>query len=242
MTSTRSYLITGGTSGIGEAVARHLSTAGHKVWVIGTRVETVNAAITGGFAVGGSVADVSDAAEVERAFVDAVAAMGGLDGVFLNAGVDGEGKPAEQLDPATFARVLSVNTVGVLVTAQAAFRHLDRPGTIVVNSSANALRPESHFADYNASKAAAASIGATLALEWSGQGLSITTICPGYFPSRMTAPFLNDPETAKKLLAGIPSGRFGEASDIGALVEFLLGPHSSYLTGSTISIDGGRVI
>ena len=240
MNVLRNYLITGGTSGIGETVARHLAGLGHAVWVTGTTADGVARAIHERFATGGSVADVTLAEMVEFAFAEARVGLGSLHGVFLNAGIDGEAKPAAELDANNFARVLAVNTVGVLTSAQAAYRHLERPGQIVVNASVNALRPEALFADYNASKAATLSIAKSLALEWSAEGLGVVAICPGYFDSRMTAPYLSDPAIAAELLQGIPAQRFGTPNDIGSLLEFLLGPNASYLTGSTISIDGGR--
>jgi NAD(P)-dependent dehydrogenase (short-subunit alcohol dehydrogenase family) len=240
--ASRRYLVTGGTSGIGAMVAVHLTAAGHRVWVVGTRDDTVQAAIDRGDAVGGSVADAADPDGMDRAFTTASALLGGLDGVFLNAGVDGEDRPASELSLDVFAEVLRVNTIGVLCGAQLAHRHLGRPGRIVINASVNALRPEAGFADYNASKAAAVSLARSLALEWAPNDLSVVAVCPGYFPSRMTAPYLDDPHTAAELRAGIPAGRFGREDDIGALLEFLLGPSSGYLTGSVISVDGGRSI
>ena len=240
MNASRNYLITGGTSGIGETVARHLTGHGHTVWVTGTTADGVARAIHEQFATGGSVADVTVAETVEFAFAQACTELGSLHGAFLNAGIDGEAKPAAELDANNFARVLAVNTVGVLTSAQAAHRHLERPGQIVVNASVNALRPEALFADYNASKAATLSIAKSLALEWSAKGLGVVAICPGYFESRMTAPYLSDPAVVAELLHGVPARRFGVPNDIGSLLEFLLGPNASYLTGSTISLDGGR--
>ncbi|WP_199255061.1 SDR family NAD(P)-dependent oxidoreductase [Mycolicibacterium mengxianglii] len=238
MTTPRRYLITGGTSGIGDMCARHLTAEGHHVWVTGTREQSVAAAVDRGVAVGGSVCEAADADSVNQAFDDAVAALDGLDGVFLNAGIDGEGKPAEQLDPATFRRVLDVNVVGILNGAQAAHRTLDRPGAIVVNASVNAVRPETHFADYNASKAAAAALASTLAMEWSAEGLAVTCVCPGYFRSNMTAQYLDDPQIRRELLARIPAGRFGEAADIGTTVAFLLSNQAPFLTGALIPVAG----
>ncbi|MWV48544.1 SDR family oxidoreductase [Rathayibacter sp. VKM Ac-2803] len=239
---SRRYLITGGTSGIGSAVARHLTASGHRVWITGTSERTLGAALGDGVALGGSVVDVTDRDAVDAAFAAAVDELDGLDGVFSNAGVDGEGKPAEQLDPDLFRRVLDVNVVGGLHVAQAAHRTLTRPGSLVINASVNAVRPEAHFADYNASKAAALSLARSLALEWSAEGLSVTAVCPGYFPSRMTAPYLGDPQIAQELLELIPANRFGREREIGALLEFLLGPDAGYLTGSAITVDGGRSI
>ncbi|MFC6356352.1 SDR family NAD(P)-dependent oxidoreductase [Luethyella okanaganae] len=239
---SRRYLITGGTSGIGGAVASHLTAAGHDVLVTGTSAASVDAALAAGIARLGAIADVADVAAVDAAFAQATTAFGGLDGVFANAGIDGEGKPAQDLDPAFFRRVLEVNTVGALIVAQAAYRTLERPGAIVINASVNAMRPEAHFADYNASKSAALALAKTLALEWSAEGLSIIGLCPGYFPSKMTNEWLTDPVTSRELLALIPAARFGRPEEISALVEFLLGPQASFLTGATITIDGGRNI
>ncbi|MGW4099155.1 MULTISPECIES: SDR family NAD(P)-dependent oxidoreductase [unclassified Mycobacterium] len=241
MTTPRRYLITGGTSGIGDMCAQYLSAEGHQVWVTGTSEQSVAAALGRG-AAGGSICDAADAAAVHQTFDDAATAFGGLDGVFLNAGIDGEGKPAEQLDPATFRRVLDVNVLGILHGAQAAHRVLTRPGAIVVNASVNAMRPEAHFADYNASKAAAAALASTLAQEWSTDGLCVTCVCPGYFRTNMTAQYLDDPQVRAELLARIPAGRFGEAADIGATVAFLLANQAPFLSGATIPIAGASNI
>lgn len=235
---TRRYLVTGGTSGIGRAVARYLTDRGDSVWITGTREATLAPALDDGVAAGGTVCDIAGTESVDEAFGAARDGLGGLDGAFVNAGIDGEGEPADRLDPARFGRVLDVNVVGSLRCAQAAYRVLERPGSIVLNASVNALRPERNFADYNASKAATVSLATSLALDWSGDDLCVTAVCPGYFPSRMTAPYLDDPAARAELLATIPVGRFGEPREIGATVAFLLSGAAPFLTGSVIAVAG----
>lgn len=178
--------------------------------------------------------------QIREAFRETVAALGGLDGVFANAGIDGQGLSADELDPEITAKVLQVNAVGQRVTLQEAHKHLQRPGIAVVNASVNALRPEKHFADYNASKAAALSIAQTCAIDWGDQNLSVMAICPGYIPSRMTNAFLDDPEVGPELLADIPSGRFGRLDEVASLVSYLLSGEAMYLNGSAVPTAGGR--
>lgn len=119
---------------------------------------------------------------------------------------------------------------------------LHRPGTIVFNASANALRPEARFADYNASKAAVASLAKTMALELSAEGVSVMAVCPGYFPSSMTAASMADPMIREELLARIPARRFGDLSEIAQLVSFLFSPAAAFMTGSLITIDGATTV
>lgn len=237
----RRVLITGGTSGIGKAVAERLSRTSD-VWIVGTRRETVDAALAELPGVLGSVCDVTDAAACRTAAAGAVGAFGGLDAVFINAGIDGQGVPARDIALPGFAKVLAVNVVGALAMAQAVLPVLSRPGTLVFNASMNGIRPEATYADYNSSKAAVISIAKTIALEEGPAGVSSIALCPGYFPSRMTESSMNDPKVASELLSRIPLGRFGESWEIAEVVDFLLSPGARYLNGSVVSPDGGTTI
>ncbi len=238
----RRILVSGGTSGIGLACAGRLAAGGAAVFVLGSRNETVDAALAAHPALAGAACDVSDEDAVAAALADCVARLGGLDGVFVNAGIDGAGVAGAELDPGFFRRVLEVNVIGAFLVAKAALRVFDRPATIVFNASNNALRPERDFLDYNASKAAVVSMARTFALELGGSGVTVVAICPGYFPTRMAAPYLEDPDTRRQLLARIPAGRFGDLEELAALVEFLFGPHAGFLHGAVLPVDGGSSI
>lgn len=238
----RRIVISGGTSGLGLAAARRLSDDGARVWILGSSDATVQAALEQLDVAGGTACDVADEGSVEAAVDEAIRALGGIDGAFVNAGVDGEGRPVLELGVAHFRRVLDVNVVGAFLVARAAARAMAPGSAIVVNASVNGLRAEAGFADYNASKAAAVSLAQTMALDLADRRIAVSAICPGYIRTRMTAAYLDDARTAEELLAAIPAGRFGEPAEVAALVGFLLSPDAGYLTGSVITIDGGRSV
>lgn len=240
--SVRRVLISGGTSGIGFACARYLGSLGDKVWVLGSHEASVAQAKDRLSLSGAAVCDVAQENEVTQAVAEAASEMGGIDGVFVNAGIDGEGLPAVELGISHFRRVLEVNVLGAFLVARAALRAPKRPSAIVFNASVNALRPELNFLDYNASKAAVVSMAKSLALEVSADGTAVTALCPGYFPTRMTVPYMEDETVRAQLLARIPAGHFGDLDDIARLVAFLLSPEAAFMTGSVVSIDGGSSI
>lgn len=234
----RRIVISGGTSGIGYACVERLCANGHRVWVLGSRDSSVSAARAALPLAGASRCDVADSDAVEQAFAEAVTTLGGLDGAFVNAGVDGKGMQAIDTDAEHFRRVLEVNVLGSFLVARCAARVMTGPASIVLNASTNAIRPEPGFVDYNASKAAVVNIAKTMALELGTRGIAVTALCPGYFRTLMTADSIDDPQAGAELLGRIPAGRFGTLTDLAALVEFLLGPHSGHMTGGVITVDG----
>src|SRR5207247_10179949 len=140
----------------------------------------------------------------------ALECLGRRDAVFVRAGIDGQDRPALELDPAYFRRVLEVSLLGAFIVARAAGRAMDG-GAIVLNASVNGLRAEPGFADYNASKGGVVMLARTLARDLGGQGFWVTAVCPGYVRTPMPEPYIDDPVIAAEFLAEIPSGRFGEA-------------------------------
>jgi NAD(P)-dependent dehydrogenase (short-subunit alcohol dehydrogenase family) len=237
----RGAVISGGTSGIGLACARRLHEEGARVWILGTSERTVGAALAELPAgIHGSVCDVSDEPAVEATVAEAAAALGQIDVAVCNAGVDGQGVGALDLDVATLRRVLDVNVVGVFLLARACARLMTSGSAIVVNASVNALRPEAGFLDYNVSKAGAAMVTRSLALDLAPRGIAVSAILPGYVPTRMTEPYLRDATTRAEILEGIPSGRLGTPEEVAGLVAYLASSEAAYMTGSLVTIDGGR--
>ena len=236
-------VISGGTSGIGLAVARRFAGEGARVWLLGTRVETVEAALAElpPEAAGGSVCDVSVEREVEEALGAALRFLGRLDVAFVNAGIDGQGRPALELDAEHFSRVLEVNLLGAFLVARASGRAMHEGGAIVLNASVSGLAAEPGFADYNASKGGVVLLGRTLARELGPLGFWVTVVCPGYVRTRMTEQYLDDPETAGEIIRQIPAGRVGDADEVATLVSFLASRGAAYMNGSVVTIDGGRL-
>jgi NAD(P)-dependent dehydrogenase (short-subunit alcohol dehydrogenase family) len=237
----RGVVISGGTSGIGLACARRLHEEGARVWIVGTSEQTVAAALEQlPPGIRSSVCDVSDEQAVEAMVADVVAAFGRVDVAVCNAGIDGQGANALELDVATLRRVLDVNVVGVFLLARACARQMAAGSAIVVNASVNALRPEPAFLDYNVSKAGAAMVARSLALDLAPRGIAVSAILPGYVPTRMTEPYLEDETSRAEILERIPSGRLGTPEEVAGLVAYLASAEAAYMTGALVTIDGGR--
>lgn len=239
----RRFAISGGTSGIGLACARRLLDEGAEVWVTGTSSDSTERARQELPALAGaSVCDVADEESVALAFAAIADSFGGLDGAFVNAGIDGKGAEVPAIEVAHLRRVIDVNVVGAFLFARGALALMDDGASIVFNASINATRPEAGFADYNLSKAAVASLAKTMALELAPRRIAVTAVCAGYIRTPMTAGYLDDPETSGELLDQIPARRFGEPEEVAGLVSFLLDPEAAYMTGSLATIDGGRSV
>lgn len=236
-------VVTGASSGLGAGFARALAEAGADVVLAARRADRlaeVAASVRDlGRRAAVVAADVSDPAGCDAMVQAALAEFGRIDVLVNNAGV-GTAVPALRETPEEFRRVVDVNLNGVYWAAQACGRVMAAGSSIVNISSVLALiKSYAPQAAYAASKAGVIGLTRDLAQQWSGRrGIRVNAIAPGYFASEMTEDIPDD-----VLLPFVkqhsPLGRLGEQHELDAAVVFLAGDASSYITGTTLAVDGG---
>ncbi|WP_433521064.1 SDR family oxidoreductase [Nocardia pseudovaccinii] len=239
MSERRVALVTGGSRGIGAGIARRLAADGLRVAVTYTSTpERAEAVVTefGPDIVVAIRADSSDPDAVDAAVEQTVASFGRLDVVVANAGVAAVGR-FDELGSDDIDRMLRVNVHGVLHTLRAALRHLPDDGRIVTIGSVNADRtPFPGGAVYAMTKAALQGLVRGLARDLGPRGITVNNIQPGPTANdRMPA----DSPAAIRLTEHMALQRLGTPDEIGAMVCYLAGPDSGFITGTSITIDGG---
>ena len=232
-------VVTGGTSGIGEATSRRFLEEGARVVALAVGEEEV---ATAGEDVPGLVAfrcDVASAEEVADAFARVDEELGGVDVLVANAGISVR-KPFLEIEEDDWRRVLDVNLTGVFHCAQQAARRMvaDGGGVILMTASTNGLTGHPLYADYNASKAGVILLARTMALELAPT-VRVNAVCPGYVLTPMQRAEYSD-EMLAEVNAGIPLGRHASPEEVASLFAFLAGEDGAYFTGAVISIDGGE--
>jgi NAD(P)-dependent dehydrogenase (short-subunit alcohol dehydrogenase family) len=188
-------------------------------------------------------ADVTDAAAMEKAVAEAVAAFGPIDVVFANAGI-ALGGAVSDTSVETVDRLLTTNIAGVLNTVRAVLPHLAEGASVVLNASSAATKTFAGVGVYAATKAAVLSLGKTLAVELAPQGVRVNTVSPGMTETPIIGKFGMPPEAVEAMMAGItasvPVGRVAQPDEIAGAVLFLADRKSAYMTGSNLIIDGGQ--
>ena len=242
----RTALITGGTSGLGHAIAEMFLQNGIDVAVCSRHPESApdlaELAAAEGRRYLAVRCDITDEADVQ-AMIDAVdEAFGPVLMVVNSAGMNIL-KPAERYDAASFDRVMDLNVKGThLVCAAAARKWMipARKGRIVNLSSAKAyLCALSDYAAYCASKGAINLYTQQLGVEWAKYGISVNAIAPTFVRTPINSDRLDDPAFYNKIVSHIPVGRLGEGSDIAAAALFLCSEAAEFITGVTLKVDGG---
>jgi len=241
-------VVTGGSRGIGRAIAVALGRAGAKVIVNYTSNETAAAeAVAAVVAAGGTAAarrfDVADSAAVDAAFKEIVAAEGALHILVNNAGIAVNGLVLGGKD-ADWKRSLDVNLSGTYHCCRAALRALMKAreaGRIINITSITGEGGSAGQAPYVAAKAGIIGLTKTLAKEYASRGITANAVSPGYIETDMTASEL-PPARREELMKTIPLGRVGTPDDVAAAVVYLAGPGAAYVTGQVLRVNGGLLM
>ncbi len=241
----RIALVTGGTRGFGRAIAQALAEAGATVAVCSRKGPDAERAAqeiadaTGSTAIG-LQADVTDAGQVDQVVTTTIDRLGRLDVLINNAGVNLR-RRMEEFSDKEWHHIISTNLDSVFYTCRSAARHMkeQRRGRILNISSMLAGTALPNRAPYAAAKAAVVQFTRALALEWAPIGITANTLCPGPFLAGMNAPLINNPEQMEFFRSRIPLGRWGNVSEITGPALFLVSDAASFVTGTTLYVDGG---
>jgi glucose 1-dehydrogenase len=241
-------LVTGANSGIGEAIANALATAGADVAVnYVAHPEAADTLVASLRAMGRRAvtarADVSDSSQVHAMFETMDADWGGIDILINNAGIDGPSALAWDADLNEWRRVLEVNLFGAFYCSQQALRRMvsRKSGVIINMSSVHETIPWSGYSAYTASKAAISMLTKTLAQESAPHGVRVLAVAPGAIRTAINQSVWGDPNGLADLERKIPMGRMGNPDEIARLVAVLASDDASYVTGTTVFIDGGML-
>lgn len=236
-------LVTGGTSGIGLATAKHFVAEGAYVFITGRRQPELDAAVKGiGKNVMGVQSDVSNLADIDRLFTTIKQEQGHLDVVFANAGV-GEIVPLGAITEEHFDKTFNINVKGLLFTVQKALPLLSEGASIILNASAASVKGSPAFSVYSATKAAVRSFARNWTLDLKERHIRVNAISPGLVPTPGYDHLgLNDEQLQEFITSQaktIPVGRVGTPDEIAKAVVFLASDDSSFVSGIELFVDGG---
>jgi glucose 1-dehydrogenase len=252
----KNVLVTGGSSGIGQAIAVRFAEHGANVainylrqpdeaketadqvhaYVAKVQQEGVRDVLVG--------ADVSKEDQVVRMVGETIEGLGGIDVLVNNAGIQ-ISRPSEELSSADFDKVLAVNLRGAFMCAREAIKHFldeDKPGSIVNISSVHQLIPKPDYLGYSVSKGGMQNLTRTLALEYAGRGIRVNGIGPGATITPINSAWIEDPVKKEMVESHIPMARAGTSDEMAGVTCFLASDDAAYITGQTIFVDGGLTL
>jgi glucose 1-dehydrogenase len=250
----KNALITGAATGIGRAIAIRFAQEGANVAInyrsgseeADEAQSTVRESRSPGDA-GREIAvqaDISKEEDVRTLFATVARALGGIDIVVNNAGIQ-KVAPSHEIEMADFDRVLNVNLRGAFLCAREAIRHfLDRgkAGVILNNSSVHQVIPKPKYLPYSISKGGMENLTKSLALEYADRGIRVNAVGPGAVITPINSAWTGDPKARLEVESHIPMGRAADASEIAAVFAFLASDDASYITGQTIFACGGLTL
>lgn len=252
----KNVLVTGGTSGIGQAIAVRFAEYGANVAINYLRQpeeaeeteEQVHACVRRVKEVGVRDVlvrgDVSKEEDVVGMVDDTVGRLGGLDILINNAGIQ-ISSPSHELSSSDFDKVVAVNLRGAFTCAREAIRRFiesDTPGVIINISSVHQLIPKPSYLGYSVSKGGMQNLTRTLALEYAGRGIRVNGIGPGATVTPINRAWVDDPAKAEQVTSHIPMARAGTADEMAGVACFLASNDAAYITGQTVFVDGGLTL
>ncbi len=241
----RTALVTGASSGLGERFGRLLSGSGAKVALAARRKERLDAlAQELGEGACSIAMDVASGDEIVAGYDAAEAALGTVDTVVANAGVDGGGM-ATQISEDEIERTLAINLKGAILTAREGAKRMIAAGTpngrIVMIASITAFEASPGLVAYSASKAGVVQAGKSMAREWARSGICVNTISPGYIRTDINADWF-ETEQGKRHINRFPRKRLMEQEGLDAALLFLCSDASEFVTGTDFVLDDGQTL
>jgi glucose 1-dehydrogenase len=249
-------LVTGGSSGIGQAIAVRFAEYGANVAINYLRqpeeaadteaqvqacVAKVQQEGVQDVLVQGDVSKEDDVVQMVSAAIDG---LGGLDVLVNNAGIQ-ISRPSHELSSEDFDKVLAVNLRGSFLCAREAIRHFlaeGKPGSVINISSVHQIIPKPDYLGYSTSKGGMQNLTRTLALEFAGRGIRVNGIGPGATVTPINRAWIDDPAKRKAVEEHIPMRRAGDADEMAGVTAFLASDDAAYITGQTIFVDGGLTL
>lgn len=234
----RSMLVTGAANGIGRAIAEAADRAGYRVGVLDLSLkeaEAVAASLTHGVALS---CDVTAADQVNRV----LDAFGDIDVLVNNAGILRPG-PLIDHDPDDFSLVINTNLNSVFFVGQAAAKKMREKGSgsIVNMASIVGIHPSPNNGAYAAAKGGVLALTQHMSMEWGQYGIRVNAVAPGFIDAGMSAPFFENQNVRDQRTGAVPLGRLGTAEDVVKAVLFLASDDAAYISGETLTVDGGVV-
>ncbi|HEX3728337.1 MAG TPA: 3-oxoacyl-[acyl-carrier-protein] reductase [Opitutaceae bacterium] len=245
--TNRTALVTGAGRGIGRAIAETLARAGVAVICVSKSAESCGATAAAITAAGGKAkalaVDVADGAAVAAAAAALLAEFPAIDILVNNAGITRDGLLFRMSD-ADWNDVIATNLSSCFHWIKPLARPMTRArwGRIVNIASVSGLMGNAGQANYSAAKAGMIGLTKTLAREFASRSVTVNAVAPGFIKTDMTTDFVNQPETAAKILEAVPLKRFGEPADVANLTAYLCSEEAGYITGQVFTVDGGMAM
>lgn len=251
----KNVLVTGATSGIGQAIAAYLATEGANVALnyrndpdkLEDTKELINQMCDQVRGCGGKElpveGDVSSEADIVRMCQEVIEKLGSLDILINNAGIQ-TASPSHKLETADFDKVIQVNLRGAYLCAREAIKHFmgrGNGGVIINVSSVHEIIPRPTYVSYSMSKGAMENMTKTLALEYAPHGIRVNAIAPGATATPINS-WTDDLEKKQEVESHIPMGRVGTSEEMAVITAFLASDAAAYVTGQTLFVDGGLTL